>query len=627
MADNSSPPYTTLPMGHIRLLRIGPQAVETELGALQAFDLSGAPPYYALSHSWAHQTGLSSVKMNGISITCNPNIVGCVQRLKEIKSQLDPAVDYVWIDSICINQDDLPERSSQVAIMGKIYQASIRTLVWLGNEAVSLDGAWQLLDHIYEIYRRDKATISSPFDIPYRGFDQALHESLGLPSWEDPQWHNLRHLMNMRWFSRIWVIQEVVLSREDPIIVHRHGCYSWCRLGWVAAWLRRSGYMRLAQIPEQFRNVNTISNLRWSRAYWPLDALISITQVKFKATDQRDKLYGLLGLALEYQRPDGPPEELRPDYQSKISDVYGKVTRYLMKERQSLALMTRAKGISGNATRAQRRYDLDLSSWTPDLSDFRGFNNEISTSLSWIHYTDRDQPTRFSFPNHYLASNKVVLKMTTSDDPSVLQLHGLRVDTINEVIHLTASRLLDGDTDPQFALQTMSILSASLPLLQEGDWLTWLGKIIKTTTAEQHTLSESSWTQCLADGAAYLNNLLARKEHAYWLSTGGRHQLLALLQNLSLQGNGARYERLARNFGFDRAFLITSGGRMGLGPSNTRQEDTISVLFGGDVVYCIKKAESYWFFIGEAYVEGLMKGEGVLAYKQGFVAEEVLGFR
>lgn len=39
----------------------------------------------------------------------------------------------LWIDAICINQDDLIERSQQVALMDKIYKRGRRNLTWLGK--------------------------------------------------------------------------------------------------------------------------------------------------------------------------------------------------------------------------------------------------------------------------------------------------------------------------------------------------------------------------------------------------------------------------------------------------------------------------------------------------------------
>lgn len=38
----------------------------------------------------------------------------------------------LWIDSICINQEDVEERNSQVKIMGDIYKNASTVVIWLG---------------------------------------------------------------------------------------------------------------------------------------------------------------------------------------------------------------------------------------------------------------------------------------------------------------------------------------------------------------------------------------------------------------------------------------------------------------------------------------------------------------
>lgn len=49
------------------------------------------------------------------------------------------------MDAICINQDDIPERNTQVARMKTIYNKARRFIVWLGKEAEDSDVAMQLL--------------------------------------------------------------------------------------------------------------------------------------------------------------------------------------------------------------------------------------------------------------------------------------------------------------------------------------------------------------------------------------------------------------------------------------------------------------------------------------------------
>ncbi|KAM0229693.1 hypothetical protein ACHAPO_009761 [Fusarium lateritium] len=194
-------------------------------------------------------------------------------------------------------------------------------------------------------------------------------------------------------------------------------------LGWAVGWLRRSGYFRLPQIPEQLRNIDTISNLRRARVRWPLDALMSICQVKFHATDQRDKVYGLLGLSLENEDSSVLPGDLKPDYSIDVPTLYQRVARYLLKRNRSLAILNRAKCIDGTGTRKQRVHDLNLPSWCPDWSDFNTYNEGISTSLG--------------FPKYYQASGGLEANLYESETgigvSPVLQLGGFIVDRVAQV--------------------------------------------------------------------------------------------------------------------------------------------------------------------------------------------------
>ena len=39
----------------------------------------------------------------------------------------------IWADAVCINQNDVDERSSQVSIMSDIYQEAKKCQIWLGT--------------------------------------------------------------------------------------------------------------------------------------------------------------------------------------------------------------------------------------------------------------------------------------------------------------------------------------------------------------------------------------------------------------------------------------------------------------------------------------------------------------
>ena len=102
---------------------------------------------------------------------------------------------------------------------------------------------------------------------------------------------------------------------------------------------------------------------------------------------------------------------------------------------------------------------------------------------------------------------------------------------------------------------------------------------------------------------------------------------MALLQRLSDGGELEEYAALAGNYCFNRSFMITSAGQMGIGLSDTRIGDTVSVIRGGGVPYIIRQQGASWAFVGESYIQGLMNSEAIQAYKEGVIREEILEIR
>ncbi|KAF6823015.1 hypothetical protein CPLU01_11639 [Colletotrichum plurivorum] len=600
--------HPRLPHNHIRLLRLNPVLSDPNIGSLEATPISEAPPYYALSHSWGTQIQDVTVQVDGQSVVVSPDLAAGLQRLRELageSSNLQPRLDTIWIDNLCINQRDLPELASQVQMMGKIYSKAIRTLIWLGPDSGSTSLAWSLLDRIYAVFRSQTPSARRLEDIPGHLFSQIAHDASGLPPLDDEQWVRLKDLLRVRWFSRIWVIQEVVLSLEDPIIVYGRHVYPWGRLGWAAAWLRRKGYFRLPQIPPEIRSVDTICLFRRPQQKWPIDALMSYTQIKFHASDQRDKVYGLLGLAAECQDDASFPEALRPDYNIDVAELYAKVGRYLLESGSSLAITTRCRGTSGSLTRQGRRHELPrLPPWSPDWSDFRVFNDRIRTSFAWIDRSGSSTSVTLGYPTQYRASAGLGVKLhPEGKDPSSLRVSGFRVDEVTRAIPFNTEMLKMDEFWPQFAARYSLVTEAAISGVLNEEIEDWAVSFIKTTTAEQHRLAGRSYEQSIRDGLAYLRqHVLQNDSQLSLFNLKSRSQDgLDLLRRLSKNGDPEEYEALARNFCFSRCFFITASGRMGTGPSDTQVGDTISVILGGGVPYIARRKlddKGGWVFVG-----------------------------
>lgn len=100
--------------------------------------------YEALSWCWgtAKPTSYISIRKNGriYAKKVQPDLLAALKALR------DPQEDRcLWIDAICINQDDLSEKNHQVEMMSKIYGEAKRVCIWLGEGDKSSETAIQFI--------------------------------------------------------------------------------------------------------------------------------------------------------------------------------------------------------------------------------------------------------------------------------------------------------------------------------------------------------------------------------------------------------------------------------------------------------------------------------------------------
>ena len=107
---------------------------------LTEVDLDRKPParlmYEALSYVWGHPKGDRPTLCEGHQLLITMN---CEEALRELRFRVKTRI--LWIDAICINQSDIPERNLQVAMMDSVYQQAAGVLVWLGpTEGINRSG-------------------------------------------------------------------------------------------------------------------------------------------------------------------------------------------------------------------------------------------------------------------------------------------------------------------------------------------------------------------------------------------------------------------------------------------------------------------------------------------------------
>lgn len=163
------------------------------------------PLFNALSYTWGNPDEKTNIVVNETVVSVTTNLESALRHLRDY--HINTICGFpLWVDAICINQDDTEERNSQVDMMGEIYRSAARVLPWLGEGDDDTDWLIPLLrdpDFCTEVAQKaDQVDEVAPgSDITHAA--AVAVEDLGRRSW----------------FSRLWIVQEVMLAKRDPILV------------------------------------------------------------------------------------------------------------------------------------------------------------------------------------------------------------------------------------------------------------------------------------------------------------------------------------------------------------------------------------------------------------------------
>jgi hypothetical protein len=177
----------------IRLCHLVPSlsALHIVSGSLTVVDLDDEPKFDALSWVWGPHEPSETMVLNGAHIKIRQNLHSCLRRLCAQEESQMPAL---WIDAICIDAANIAEKNHQVQLMGSIYAAAQRVVVWLGTE--------QELE--------DKSTL-----IEDSRSSMTMHQDLHSLDNKD----YVASLLDNSYWDRTWITQEIVLAPQVTIFV------------------------------------------------------------------------------------------------------------------------------------------------------------------------------------------------------------------------------------------------------------------------------------------------------------------------------------------------------------------------------------------------------------------------
>jgi hypothetical protein len=276
---------------------------------LKHFDFNATcPKYVALSYTWGEATPEQTIELNGYPFEVRQNLWDYMTK------GIHSAYDWIWIDHICIDQDHIFERNSQVDLMADIYSRAEEVLVWLGEEGENT------LPVMKYLHRTPPLPGYDPHEPGSKGRRQRppRSEIVGLVD-----------LFSRPYWSRLWVTQEIVRAQNvilccggavadmwhwDRIMVEHQPMLSY----WVKA-LQYSGDVEL--LGKAAEGVDFLALCRlYAQQHVRTNDLnpLGPTLSRFsqgECDDLRDKIFGLQGMVRQDQR-------VRIDYSKTPEEVY-----------------------------------------------------------------------------------------------------------------------------------------------------------------------------------------------------------------------------------------------------------------------------------------------------------------
>ena len=615
--------YSTLKEGEIRILELSPGHFNDELvGRLHvaridfeyprvdnfkrytnhAVSLTARAPlwYTALSYTWGDSvfdTTFSMFDKESIQITST-----LASALKHLRSEQESV--FLWIDQICIDQNNTLEKEKQIPLMGMIYKHATSTVIWLGEAGGDQPQlAFDMLQ-----------TIHSRLQLFEGRLQPADFERFKLPPLHDPKvtvWVEILKLFRRGWFSRLWVIQEAVLSLNlyvkcGPAVVGWEDFTLWCEV------IRDCGIADLINgldpLPVERSAFDTVHELSMFRTFDQTheaesSLLESLTMGRYaKASNAKDKVYGVLGMSTS---------TILPRYSDDVSvrDVFLEAALCILPTAM-FALLTCV-------------------------------DNEVPPSVSWVPDWTSENPTRSlgystktlslysAGGTHYvpMQNGPIQPKYTLANGNTSLALPGIlfdSVDLLSKVIEHPVVEIKDdtihADDDWAAAFQIIKDLT-SYPT-DETVWDAFWQTIVAGKDGAANAKAPQDYSEVLS---LIVDEINGKELHMQGQPYSPRRQKgFYTVKTLTTRKPGKTFNDLVRAckaaMGW-RRFAITRKGHFCLVPRGTKVNDMIAVFERGHVPFVVRskfKDQDHEEFelIGETYVHGIMKGEA-LQMKEG----------
>ncbi|KAH7414426.1 heterokaryon incompatibility protein-domain-containing protein [Phaeosphaeria sp. MPI-PUGE-AT-0046c] len=592
--------YKELQTNEIRLIELLPNRSGAQVECrLFTVSLDNVPSYEALSYVWGDASVTRTITCDERAMEVTLSLATALERLRNSEGG---SSRFIWADALSIDQSNMAEKNVQVPLMGQIYSSALGVLVYLGlEETESVKTAIAALEYVHSACVKLREAAVDPLDhLKFSDLETHVQE-LGFNS----VWGHLNSFFTIPYWERVWCVQELNLAQQASFIVGSREIPTsfvndfspWYAARFVLE-IGNGASIDVNLKPGTAIRASTMRNLsKWATQLHSKDLCPTLAMFQYaRATDLRDKVYGLLGV---YANLSGTKAAIEVDYKKTVGQVYAETAILSMAMTRSLDVLSYVEHAGQYSTESE------YPSWVPRW--------DRATPLGYVKLLDSN--TTIS-----AGRNEATISSLSSAHTGVLDVQGIIFDQA-----FRASNILPGVSWLE-RYRGFQALFAQL----------WF-EINGSSTTEHH-LSDVELAMTLTGGFSTFDKETGRYGKDEDLSDTleipdsdrGRRFMTCFysfvrklglpdFKNDAAHDDSEPYSMRAGVMCGSRRIFRTFGGCLGLGPGCMEAGDLVVVLDGGKVPYVLRPLGGpKYAFMGECFVYAIRNGEAcAMAEKYG----------
>ncbi|KAF4345911.1 heterokaryon incompatibility het-6 [Fusarium beomiforme] len=595
---------------------------------MYATKLDSNPVYKCLSYTWGEPGGdetdeswskpSENILIDGLEMRIRRNLYNALTALRQ-----EGIYGPIWIDALCINQDDIEERNIQVAQMANVYKNAEEVIVWLGHEREYTQTAVACFQKLP--ITREELLLDEYIVLRDRAFASC--------SFTDSEMMAMtRFFTDHTWFGRTWTLQEMWLAREmtfvcgtvyasvDVILAGSsiaHDFYSSRSVTEdiqrtpAITWLLNFTYDLVAKLKKELdRNISSS----------PLGFEVDYHRARH-ATDPRDKVYGLLAIS-DTTTGGNYMQPIVADYSKPVQEVFSIAAAHCLLNTNGW------RGLSYIGDRSRYRIP-NLPSWVPDYTQAipwrllqRSSDDTFKTATHQhvcIEY-DVKSPYIIYSPYCYLDTITAVTRAHWENPegyPQMIEILNLVLNPFpvetsrSHIVLRILARTLTADQAGIYDYDSYGFLSQFKEMIYCMLWLCinkknpdMANRLLQNRRA---SFSAALTSIGIQSNEGLLLSLLQPYRRLY--KTARQIELESQNQGLKTRTSSIRLDWGSASH--KRCLFRTKKGYLGLAPQTIQLGDEVGILRGAEVPHVFRRnsGPETLSLIGDTYVYGIMHGE------------------